>query len=88
MTTTETPEMAEQLIERALTLSSADRERIVLALLPSIDPPPGPPDSDWAYWKMEIARRIEAVRNGTAKTVTPEQMHAAVRTALEEGRKT
>lgn len=81
---TATPEMAEELIERALTLSREDRERIIIALLPSIDSPPGRPDSDWEYWKAEIARRAEAVRNGTVKTHTLEEAMALIRKAREE----
>ena len=89
MTTTETLEMAEarELTERVLRLPAPLREKLVLDVARSVNPPPGPPDSDWDFWKAEIARRIEAVENGTAKPVTPDELHANIRKALEEGRK-
>ena len=89
MTTTETPEAAEarELTERALRLPAPLREKLLLDVARSVNPPPGPSDADWEYWKAEIARRIEAVENGSAKTVTPEELHANIKKALEEGRK-
>ncbi|MDB5307896.1 MAG: hypothetical protein JWO38_2098 [Gemmataceae bacterium] len=89
MSTATTPEMAEarELIDRAMKLSPAVRESIALELLHSVAPSPGHPGSDWAYWKAEIARRIEAVENGTMKTYTLEETLDYIQSVLDEDQK-
>ncbi|MBY0512326.1 MAG: hypothetical protein K2P78_00255 [Gemmataceae bacterium] len=84
-TTPESPEALEarELIERALTLPPAIRERVGLELLWSVDPPPNS-DADWAYWKAELVRRSEAVENGTMKTYTIEEAMAKIRKERED----
>lgn len=74
MSATTTPEMneARELVERAVKLPVAIRESVALAIWHSIDPPPNS-DADREYWKAEIARRIEAVENGTMRTYTLEE---------------
>jgi putative addiction module component (TIGR02574 family) len=87
-TTPETPdtELTPELIERVMKLSPENRDRLI-GLLGASPPIPAPPAvGDWAYWKEEIKRRIEAVERGEMKTVTPEELHANVRKALEEER--
>jgi len=78
---------AQELIDRALKLPPAEQERILLALLHAVASPPGRPSSDRVYWKAELARRIADIESGAVKTVTPEEMHANIRKALEESRK-
>jgi putative addiction module component (TIGR02574 family) len=84
-TTSEQPEteLTPELIERVLKLSPENRERL-RALLGA---PPNS-DADWEYWKAEIKRRIEDIESGRVKAITPEEMFANVRKALEEARKT
>jgi putative addiction module component (TIGR02574 family) len=84
---TTTPEAeAQELIDRALKLPSTEQERILLALLHAVASPPGRPSSDREYWKAELARRIADVESGAVKPITPEEMHANIRKALEESR--
>jgi putative addiction module component (TIGR02574 family) len=87
--TTETQEELEarELFERASKLSARMRESLGLALIETVNPPPGRPDSDWAYWKAEIARRIAAVESGQTKTYTLEETMAHVRKALDDNPK-
>jgi len=62
----------------ALALSEADRADLLARLMESLD---GPPDLDVDQaWADEIARRLEEVRSGTAKTSS----WAEVRMRLEE----
>jgi len=83
-TATDTP-LVRDVIALAMKLAPADREKVALALLTGENTPPNS-DADWEYWKVEIKRRIEDVENGTVKPVTPEEMHANIRKALEAGR--
>lgn len=84
-TTPETPEteLTPELIERVMKLSPQNRERLRMLL----GEPPNS-DADWEYWKAEIKRRIDDIQSGRVKAITPEEMFANVRKALEEARKT
>jgi hypothetical protein len=88
MSTTALPEIqeAEELIDRAKKLPPALRERIVLELIHSAEAPPNS-DADWEYWKSEIARRIEAVRNGTMKTYSLDETMEYLERVVDEDRK-
>ena len=73
--TPKTPEteLTPELIERVMKLSPENRQRLI-GLLGAAEPVPVPPPvGDAAYWKAEIARRIEAIQNGTMKTYTLEE---------------
>lgn len=86
MATATTPE-AEAIIDSALKLSDAEREAIARRLLGSVRRTltgHEPPEVFWA----EIARRVEDVESGRVKALTPEEVFANVRQALEEARKT
>lgn len=86
-TTPETPdtELTSELIDRVMKLSPRSRERL-MELLGAADPIPVPPPvGDAAHWKAEIARRIEAVKNGTMKTYTLEEAMAYWREVAAEG---
>ena len=85
-TTPETPEseLTPDLIERLQKLSPESRDRLIVLLGGSPPIPAPPPVGDWAYWKEEIKRRIEAVENGTMKTYTLEEAMAKIRKDRED----
>jgi hypothetical protein len=89
MSTTTTPatpelELPPELIERLQKLSPESRDRLIV-LLGGSPPIPGPPPvGDWAYWKEEIKRRIEAVERGEEKTYTLEEAMAKIRKDRED----
>jgi putative addiction module component (TIGR02574 family) len=84
MSATTTPE-ARELIDRALQLSSVEREAIALRLLDSIDPPPNAFESKEAF-RTELQRRIEAIQNGTMKSYSIEETMAYLRQESSERR--
>jgi putative addiction module component (TIGR02574 family) len=86
MSATVTPE-ADEIIGRALKLSAAERKAIALRLWESIEPPPNSYESPEAL-RAELQRRIDDIESGRVKAITPEEMFANVRKALEEARKT
>ena len=55
-----------------------------MAVLGSLGAPPNS-DADRGYWKAEIARRIEAVRNGTMKTYTLDETMDYLQRVVDEG---
>ena len=67
----------EELVEQASKLSAEDRTHLADLLLASV------PDDESAgvdaSWEEEIRRRVAAVRAGTAKTVSAEDVHAQAR---------
>jgi len=56
----------EQVTHEALSLSEGERAQLAATLLRSLDPVEKAPDAGQA-WEAEIARRVERVRQGTAK---------------------
>ena len=67
----------EELVEQASKLSAEDRTHLADLLLASV-PDDESADVD-ASWEEEIRRRVIAVRAGTAKTVSAEEVHAQAR---------
>ena len=67
----------EELVEQASKLSAEDRTHLADLLLASV------PDDESAdvdiSWEEEIRHRVDAVRAGTAKTVSAEDVHAQAR---------
>lgn len=84
MSTTTTTAEAGEILDRALKLSAAERERIAHRLLDSVYPPPNTYESADAL-RAELQRRIEAVENGTMKTYTLEETMAYLRQVAAEG---
>jgi putative addiction module component (TIGR02574 family) len=89
MSTTKTPqtpdsELTPELIERLRKLSPESREQLIVLLGGSPPIPDPPPVGDWAYWKEEIKRRIEAVERGEEKTYTLEEAMAKIRKDRED----
>ena len=67
----------EELVEQARKLSAEDRTHLADLLLASV-PDDESADVD-ASWEEEIRRRVDAVRAGTSKTVSAEDVHAQAR---------
>ena len=67
----------EELVEQASKLSAEDRTHLADLLLASV------PDEENAEvdasWEEEIRRRVDAVRAGTAKAVSAEDVHTQAR---------
>lgn len=70
----------ESILHDALELPEVERGRLALRLAESLDPAPEP-DAAQA-WATEIARRIERLRDGTARTVSSDDALAAARARL------
>lgn len=85
-TATETPEVRD-VLDRAMKLSAPEREVIARRLMDSIDPPPNVYESEDAL-RAELLRRVEDVESGRVKPITPDEMFANVRKALDEARNT
>lgn len=62
-------------------LSFEDREILLFALLDSLSPPGEDlSQNEWKkVWKAEVERRMEGIRNGTAKLLTWEEVEAQVK---------
>jgi putative addiction module component (TIGR02574 family) len=71
------PTSVEELVEQASKLSAEDRTHLADLLLASV------PDDESAEidasWEEEIRRRVDAVRAGTARSVSAEDVHAQAR---------
>ena len=67
----------EELVEQASNRSAEDRTHLADLLLASV-PDDESADVD-ASWEEEIRRRVDAVRAGTAKTVSAEDVHVQAR---------
>jgi putative addiction module component (TIGR02574 family) len=79
MTTTTTPE-ADEIIERAMQLSAAEREAIALRLLVSVEPP-NSYESPEAL-RAELQRRWDAIQSGADKTYSIAETMAYLRNRL------
>jgi putative addiction module component (TIGR02574 family) len=77
-----TPEVT-AIIERALSLTEAERRVIVSRLLASIPTPPNTYDSPEAL-RAELLRRVEAYDRGEMKGYTHEEAMAKIRKARED----
>ena len=69
------PQTAAEVLEAAMQLSQDDRDWLAREL----SHPPGDGSTEEerdAAWSDEIKRRVEAIRNGTAKTYSLEEVEA------------
>lgn len=71
---------AKKVLEDALALASEDRARLVEALADSLD---ASETGLSGAWKVEIARRVEAVERGESRLIPGDEVDARVRAALE-----
>jgi putative addiction module component (TIGR02574 family) len=68
------------LLDAALELTDYQRATLALRLIESID---GPPDEGVEEaWADEVGRRVQSLRDGTAKTVQAADVRARVRSRL------
>ena len=72
------------ILAQALELSDDERARLALRLAESLQPPPAA--SAPAAWAAEVARRIERLRDGSAKTVSEAKTVSATRAAVANRR--
>jgi len=84
LTTSEAQE-AREILDRAMKLSPDVRDSIAVELFESIDPPPFEEGEDRDYWRVEIARRLEAIKNGTAKMYSLEDTLRDMERVAAEG---
>lgn len=68
------------ILAEALELSDDERAQLALRLAESLTPTPAPSAHD--AWVGEIARRIERLRDGTARTVSAQDALSMARAAL------
>lgn len=62
----------ENILKQAKALSESDRARLAHDLLATLD---GQPDTDVSTaWELELKRRLAEVNEGTAKTVSREEL--------------
>jgi putative addiction module component (TIGR02574 family) len=75
---------ADELLKKALTLPANDRATLAGSLIDSLE------DVDEASaqnaWNDEIARRIEELDSGKAKTIPWDEVRRRVATKLDQGR--
>jgi putative addiction module component (TIGR02574 family) len=77
---------ATELLKRALALSVEERAELAGSLLESLDGAHDDPEAVEAAWSEEIARRIENLDSGKAKTVPWEEVRQRISSKLTHGR--
>jgi putative addiction module component (TIGR02574 family) len=77
---------ATELLKRALALSEDERAELAGSLLESLDGAPEDPAAVEAAWNEEIARRIEDLDSGKAKTVPWGEVRERISSKLSHGR--
>ena len=77
---------ATELLKRALALSVEERAELAGSLLESLEGAPDDPAAVEAAWNEEIARRIENLDSGKAKTVRWEEVRQRISSKLTHGR--
>jgi hypothetical protein len=71
-----------RILEAALALEPADRSRIAVELLESLEAPPAP-DAD-GLWAEEIRRRVDEIESGAAELEDWESVRAQVHAVLKK----
>jgi putative addiction module component (TIGR02574 family) len=86
MSSTTTPENPEirDLINRALKLSTEEREAIALELLESTEAAPAAQPGNPDYWKAEILRRSAEIASGSVTPLTREEAESQVRATIRK----
>jgi putative addiction module component (TIGR02574 family) len=77
---------AAELLKRALALTEEERAELAGSLLESLDGGHEDPESVEAAWSEEIARRIEDLDSGKAKTVPWEEVRHRISSKLNHSR--
>ncbi len=74
---------SDAILHEALELPEPERALLALRLAESLDPEPAPGASE--AWATEVARRIERLRGGNARTITSDDALAKARARLGRG---
>jgi len=74
-----------ELLNGAFNLPEEERAELAGFLLESLDGPHDDPEAVEAAWKKEIARRIEDLDSGKAKTIPWEEVRQRVSAKLAHG---
>ena len=77
---------ASELLKKALALSSDERAQLVDSLLESLDERHEDHAAVEAAWNDEIARRIDELDSGKAKTIPWEEVRQRISAKLTNGR--
>jgi len=73
----------EQLLERSLSLPPQDRSRLAARLIESLDEADDEIGISDA-WRKELDRRVEAVRDGTMRTIPHDEVMSEMRALLAD----
>lgn len=73
-----------EIVDRAMKLSRAARESVARELIETLDEVSEDVERDKQAFREELARRIEAVKNGTMKTYTVEETMDYLQTVVDE----
>ena len=74
---------ADELLKKALTLTPSDRATLAGSLIDSLDE--ADEVSAQSAWHDEIARRIEELDSGKAKTISWDEVRRRIATKLDHG---
>ena len=75
---------ADAILDAAMQLDHDLRANLALRLLESLD---GPPDAGWeAAWAEELERRVEGIRDGSARLVPAAEVHRRLRERIAGSR--
>jgi hypothetical protein len=80
----------EKVLEQALSLNEEERSELVARLLPTLEPEDGETvtDEEWqAAWSVEIEKRVNEVRDGSAELIDGDEVLREVRLRIEARRK-
>jgi putative addiction module component (TIGR02574 family) len=75
---------ASELLQKALSLSDEERAELAGSLIESLDPTIDEPAE--AAWNQEIARRINDLNSGKAKTISWGAVRARISSKLPHGK--
>ena len=77
-------QQASELLQKALSLSEEERAELAGSLIESLDP--AVDEAAEAAWNQEIARRIDDLDSGGAKTVPWETVRSRISSKLTHGK--
>ena len=73
-----------ELIERVGKLAADEQDRLGILIASGLGDQFKETEEDRQYWREEIARRVETIKNGTAKFSTLEETLAELDAVIEE----
>jgi putative addiction module component (TIGR02574 family) len=81
---THRPQQASELLQKALSLSEEERAELAGSLIDSLDT--SVDEAAEAAWNEEIARRIEDLDSGKAKTIHWKEVRSRISSRLTRGK--